>query len=163
MAFNPPTQILIAFILILIFGSVLGELRMQRVAFSAYVGLVISIFLSDSISKFLIDTKLLNLDNSAVKIILFIATILLLSFHKKGDFAIKSKISIKSAILSFLTAGFILSNILSMLNPTTLNKLLTDYQVIAMIYDFKLWFIALTVVWTVVISFWSRKKDKDSN
>ncbi len=159
MIFNPSTQILIAFVALLAIGLVLGEIRMQRIAMSSYVGLVIATFLGGPLYKLLTNVKFVDLGESAIKIILFVATVLLLSFHRKSDFMHKGKISIKSAILSFLTAGFISTSILNMLNQATLNKFLTDYNIVAMLYTFRFWFMGLTAAWIVIMNFWPGAKE----
>lgn len=162
MIFSASAQIIIIFIAILLVGLFLGEQRMQRIALSAFVGLVIADNFSDILLKVSSSQKLFNPTITIAKITLFTATVLLLSFHKKSDFFVKSKISVKSAILSFLSAGFISTTILSFLSPETFDKLVTDYNLISMLYAFRYWFMGLTVVWIIIMSFWPKsKKDKD--
>lgn len=156
------TQIIIVFVAILLIGLILGEQRMQRIAMSSFVGLAIVQVFSEPLLDLVLSRSPLEISLGMIKIILFIATIFLLSFHKKSDFFAKSKISVKSAILSFLSAGFISTTILGFLEQNTLDHLITDHNLISMIYAFKFWFMGLIVIWMIVMNFWPKsKKDKD--
>lgn len=128
---------------VVLYGIFVGHAKLRNLALSVFVGIVLANQLGTGLHDWLVKNHHDNLSLSTIKLILFIAPIILLEFSRRHHAKGGHHGMIISVVLSILTAGLIIGMGLGQLQGATL-KHITDSSVIAFeIYNFRLWLVAL--------------------
>lgn len=152
-------QLLLIFGAFILLAFVLGQERMKRVALAAVVALYVNLQLGPVIVRFFSRYKLGFANKHVIYMVLFLLVTTLLSLGKVEHDRHKG-VSIPALILGVLTAGMLVSSGIEFLSADARQRLVTDYNLYAMVVATKNWWLGLTVGWVIVMNLWHRPQKK---
>lgn len=146
--------------LVVIYGMLAGHAKVRNLALSTYVGIVLANQLGGGLHDWLANNHHGNFDVGIIRLILFIAPVILLEFSRRHHAKGGHTGMIIGTILSVLTAGLILGMGIGQLSGDTLKRV-TDNSIIAFeIYTYRLWLVAIVPVFIIAEAFVSPSRDK---
>jgi len=151
--FSANLVIIVIIGLVVMYGMLLGHAKVRNLALSTYVGIVLAEQLGSGLHNYLAKSHHGGVDVGIIRLILFIAPVVLLEFSRRHHAKGGHTGMIVGTILSVLTAGLIIGMGMSQLSASML-KHITDSSIIAFeIYTYRLWLVALVPVFIIAEAF----------
>ncbi len=128
--------------LVVVYGVLLGHNKLKTFALSVYVGLVLAETLGQSAADAVGGRY--GLGANAVKLVLFIAPLVLLEIGRKDHSRRRARTGmIMTLVLCVLTAMLLVSAGMSLLDPDSLGRTLGNSSLATQIYHLRVWWIGL--------------------
>ncbi|MFO0955359.1 MAG: hypothetical protein U0526_02375 [Candidatus Saccharibacteria bacterium] len=137
-----------------------GEGRLKRIAAAVLVGLFAVDQLSELVVTQLDKLGLKTLELATVQLALLAVVAITLSLGK--TVSVGGRFGLRSFILAFLTSATLIAYTQSYLKPEVGSKVLENYNLVALAANNRLYLLAATITWLIIITVWKRKiKDDD--
>lgn len=155
--------IVLAFTGIVVYGLLLGAPRAKMITLASFAGIVLATQLGPSAFEFAQTHSFVpghdSLQLWMTQTALFGLALLLLSWGRvhSNPRAHDKHFNVHSLILNLLTAGMIVTSVLSFIDQSTRDNVLGSSSFATLIYRYHGWWIALTAGWLVIVSFWRQK------
>lgn len=146
--------------LVVVYALMAGHAKIRNLALSVYVGIVLASEFGNSLHKYLSHSHSSGFGVGAIRLVLFIAPIILLEISRRHHARGGHHGMIVSVIMGVLTAGLIIGMGIAQLEPNTI-KHITDGSVIAFeIYTYRLWLVAIIPIFIIVEGFIGPGRDE---
>lgn len=129
-----------------------GEGRVKKLAAGSLVGYLVAMQLGDFVLAQLSKVSLIpSLSLGTVQIILLAAVTLLFNLGKVNHIEGRPRVNVESIVVAIITAAFIFTTVLGFLGEETRSSLLNDYNLAAMLYNWRLLLLGLTAGGLILI------------
>lgn len=137
-----------------------GEGRLKRVAAAVLVGLFAVDQLAELVATQLDRIGAKNVELATIQLGLLILVAVTLSLGK--TVSVGGRFGLRSFILAFLTSATLIGYTQTYLAPEVGSKVLENSNLVALAADSRLYLLAATITWLIIITLWKRKtKDDD--
>ncbi len=145
--------------IILIVAVLMKEERVKRVTIGCLIGWFAAISFGATLLPLANHIKFVTISQSTLQLIIFGLVTALIGFSRvPRDRVRPDKVSPRSVILMLLTLGSATLAVLTFLPDSTRERLVTDYNLIAMLYGVRIWWMMATVGFLVLVALWPRAK-----
>ncbi len=152
------TVIFVVFVGLFAIGLILGEARLKKIALSTFAGIVTATSLAPVLNTAIKNLHLANLNNNMVQLVLLILIIILLSIGQIHRSEGRMRMSMRLVVLSLVTSGLVVSNIIVFLPPDTAHRLIDQSNIIAILNASRPYWIAAAAIWLVVVNLWPSQR-----
>lgn len=118
---------------------------MKKLAAGSLVGYLVALQLGEFVLAQVSKLSFVpELSLSTVQLILFALVTLLFNMGKTHHIEGRPRVNIESVTVAFFAAAFIFASVLSFLSESTRSQLVSDYNLAAMLYEWRLLLLSLT-------------------
>lgn len=138
-----------------------GETRLRRVALALLAGL----FAADQLTNLAITQLSKSGSGGGEEMVIklsILGTILVLMSLGKAP-SVGGHFSIRSMVLSLLTAATLLANVFSYLPPGEQSQLGNDYNLAAIAMNNRSWWLVGLIFWLILLQLWKKKAKEDDS
>jgi len=122
-----------------------GEGRVKKLAAGSLVGYLIALQLGEfAVTQLTKLSFLPELSLATVQLAIFALVTLLFNLGKTHHIDGRPRVNVESIAVAIITAAFIFTTVLGFLDDSTRNQLTTDYNLAAMLYEWRLLLLGLT-------------------
>ncbi len=159
MKFEPKYALLIVLIVVVIVSIMMKEERVKRMAIGCLIGWFAAVSFAIPLMPLVTSIKYFPITQSTLQLFIFGLVTILIGFSRvPRDKVRPDKVSIRSVGLMLLTIGMIALAVLTFLPESIRGRLVTDYNLVAMLYNVRIWWMMATVGCLVVVALWPRAK-----
>lgn len=159
MKFEPKYFVLAALAVIVVVSILLKEERVKRIAIGSLIGWFAAISFVTPLMPWVAKIKYFTVTQSTLQLAIFgIVTLLIGLSRVPRDKVRPDRVSVKSVTLMLLTIGSIALAVLTFLPNGLRDRLVTDYNLVAMLYNVRVWWMMATVGCLVLVALWPRAK-----
>lgn len=159
MKFEPKYALLIVLVVVVVVSIMMKEERVKRIAIGSLIGWFAAISFATPLMPLVTKIKYFPITQSTLQLFIFgIVTILIGLSRVPRDKVRPDKVSIRSVGLMLLTIGMITLAVLTFLPENVRDRIVTDYNLVAMLYGVRIWWMMATVGCLVVVALWPRAK-----
>ncbi len=129
-----------------------GEGRVKKLAAGSLVGYLIALQLGEFASAQLAKLSFLpELSLATVQLGIFILVAILFNLGKTHHIDGRPRVNVESIAVAIITAAFIFTTVLGFLDESTRSQLINDYNLAALLYQWRLLLLGLTAGGLLVI------------
>ena len=137
-----------------------GEARLKRIS----LGLLAGLFAADQRTNFIL-TQLAHggtksIEESTIKLVLLLVVLVILSLGKAPS--VGGHFSLRSMILSLLTAATLIAYVLGYFSLGEQTRILNDYNLAAIAVNNRSWWLAGLILWLLITQLWKKKAKEDA-
>ncbi|MEI7818951.1 MAG: hypothetical protein WCI47_02430 [bacterium] len=144
----------------LAFAIVFGEARLKKIAIALLVGFFAADQLADFVGTHLSRVGVKSVDDAMMHVILLTVVAVPLSLGKASGQG--GRFSLRSIILAFLVGSTLIAYTHSYLAVAMQEQLSTEYNLIAIAADNRLWWLSGLILWLIILQLWKKKEpDED--
>lgn len=153
--------ILLAFVIMGVYGYLLGRSRVFGIMINSYVGFTVASYLGsyayDYLSKVTDISHSFNLTMFGAKVFVFVAVLFVLILNKElsgtGD---NSQSSMVTAIYGLLTAGLVLSSVFSFMADAERASLFSASSLAIQVYNYQILWLIAPIVMMTALTVWNK-------
>lgn len=159
MKFEPKYALLIVLVVVVVVSIMMKEERVKRIAIGSLIGWFAAVSFATPLMPLATKIKYFPITQSTLQLFIFgLVTILIGLSRVPRDKVRPDKVSIRSVGLMLLTIGMIALAVLTFLPENVRDRIVTDYNLVAMLYGVRIWWMMATVGCLVVVALWPRAK-----
>lgn len=136
-----------------------GEARLKRIALALLAGLFAADQLTNFVLTQLAHTGTKSVEEGTIKLVLLLVVLVVLSLGKAPS--VGGHFSLRSMILSLLTATTLISYVLGYFSLGEQSRLINDYNLAAIAINNRPWWLSGLIVWLLVTQLWKKKVKED--
>ena len=137
---------------VLVLAFIAGEGRVKKLAAGSLVGYLVALQFGDFVLSQLGKLSFVpELSLGTVQIILLVVVTLLFNLGKVHHIEGRTRVNVESIAVAIITAAFIFTAILGFLGEETRSNLLNEYNLAAMLYNWRLLLLGLTAGGLILI------------
>ena len=159
MKFEPKYALLIVLVVVVVVSIMMKEERVKRIAIGSLIGWFAAMSFATPLMPFVTKIKYFPITQSTLQLFIFsLVTILIGLSRVPRDKVRPDKVSIRSVGLMLLTIGIIALAVLTFLPESIRGQLVTNYNLVAILYGVRIWWMMATVGCLVIVALWPRAK-----
>lgn len=153
--------IVLAFVIMAVYGFLLGKSRVFGILMSSYVGLTIATqlgsFSYDYLSRITEISHSFNLTMFGAKLFVFVTVVFVLMLNKEltggGEGASNSLVT---AVYGLLAAGLVLSSVFSFMGDAERASLFSSSSLAIQVYNYQVLWLVAPIILIVVLALWNK-------
>ncbi len=155
--------ILLVFVIMGVYGFLLGRGRVLNILINSYVGLTVATYLGSYAYDYL--TKITDISHSfslsmfGAKVFVFVLVVFVLTLDKElSASADGSKNSVITAIYGLLAAGLVLSSVFSFMGDAERATLFANSQLAIQVSNYQLLWLTAPIIMLTTLTLWNKFK-----
>lgn len=157
--FDPRLILLVASGILVVVAVLLKEERVKRIAIGSIIGWFAAMSFVEPLMLLVSKQKFVTVTQAVLQLVVFGAITILVGFSViSRDKTGPDKVGLRSILLMVATLGFIALAVLTFLPVELRERLVTDYNLVALMYGVRIWWMMATVGVLIGLTLWPRAK-----
>lgn len=157
--FEPKYILLVTLAVLVVVSVLMKEERVKRIAIGSIIGWFAAITFVGPLLPFVEKVKVLPISKEILQITIFgLITALIGLSYLPRDKSRPDKVSLRSIALMILALGSIGLAVLTFVSDGLRQRWLTDYNLVALFYNLRIWWMMIMVGFLLLLILWPRAK-----